>query len=223
MKKMNYLLILSVLLAGACSNNKKKMDSQVEVAEAEGISSEADFVVDAEEDLFFDDQFSFEMDESAPQDSVASDSTSVPLIFEEADSHLANTHEPHIDHQAEFAHYTTQQGETLMLVAFNLYGDYRKWKELKDWNAGTDLSNLSPGTVIRYKAPSEKFVWKPAGMPHIVRRGETLGSISDDKYGTVKRWTDIYKNNQPLIRDPNLIFAGFTIYYVPDRDLASEY
>ncbi len=219
MKKMNYLLILSVLLAGACSNNKKKVTKEVETA---GISSDADFVVDAEGDLFFDDKFSFEMDGTASDVAVAENSTT-PLIFEEEDSYMANNHESHINHDSEFSHYTSQQGETLMLVAFNLYGDYRKWKELKQWNAGTNLSNLSPGTVIRYKAPSEKFVWRPSGMPHIVRRGETLGSISDDKYGTVKRWTDIYKNNQPLIRDPNLIFAGFTIYYVPDRDLASEY
>ena len=221
MKKMNYLLIVSVLLAGACSNNKKKVEKAVETT---GISSDADFVVDAEGDLFFDDKFSFEMDDSATaDDTLVAENSAAPLIFEEADAHLATTHEAHIDHDSEFSHYTSQQGETLMLVAFNLYGDYRKWKELKEWNAGTNLSNLTPGTVIRYKAPSEKFVWRPSGMPHIVRRGETLGSISDDKYGTVKRWTDIYKNNQPLIRDPNLIFAGFTIYYVPDRDLASEY
>ena len=52
--------------------------------------------------------------------------------------------------------------------------------------------------------------------------GETLGTISNKHYGVTKRWKDLYENNRPMIKDPNLIFAGFTLYYVPDRDLASD-
>jgi nucleoid-associated protein YgaU len=43
-----------------------------------------------------------------------------------------------------------------------------------------------------------------------------------EKYGTTRKWKKIYKNNEPLVRDPNLIFAGFTLYYLPQRKLASE-
>ena len=62
----------------------------------------------------------------------------------------------------------------------------------------------------------------PNGTPYMVKTGDTLQIISMDKYGTTRKWKSIYENNRPLIRNPNLIFAGFTIYYQPTRDLASE-
>lgn len=122
----------------------------------------------------------------------------------------------------EYSEYVVQQGDTLMMVGFRLFGDYNYWKELKKWNKLSSLK-LEKGTVLKYKAPREEFVWKPNGLPHLVRKGEYLGSISKDKYGTVKRWVEIFNNNKPLIKNPNLVFAGFTIYYVPDkRGVASE-
>lgn len=30
--------------------------------------------------------------------------------------------------------YHVQKGDTLMIVAFKIYGDYRKWKDLREWN-----------------------------------------------------------------------------------------
>lgn len=122
----------------------------------------------------------------------------------------------------EFSEYVVQPGDTLMMVGFKLFGDYTYWKDLKKWNKLSAMK-LEKGTVLKYKAPREEFVWKPNGLPHLVRKGEYLGSISKDKYGTVKRWVEIFNNNKPLIKDPNLVFAGFTIYYVPDkRGVASE-
>lgn len=224
-KKWPLALILMGLFLGACSNNHKK--AQVE-ADAVTDSAEAstDFLVDAEEDLFFDDHFSFEEGAEQTADSsmaIESSTEPDPLVFEEERAgamYVANT-----DSEAfseEFMTYTFKPGDTLMWVAFSIYGDYRKWKEIKEWNPDMKLSGLGEGTVIRYKAPKQVFEWRPAGLPHLVKRGETLGLISDMHYGTVKRWREIYENNQPLIRDPNLIFAGFTLYYVPDRDIASE-
>jgi nucleoid-associated protein YgaU len=52
--------------------------------------------------------------------------------------------------------------------------------------------------------------------------GETLGTISSDKYGTPVKWRKIYDNNRPLIKNPNTIYAGFTLYYIPEREIASE-
>ena len=115
--------------------------------------------------------------------------------------------------------YTVEEGDTLMEIAFKLYGDYRVWRQIKEVNQLT-TTELVSGTKLRYKRPAQEFVWNPAGNPYLIKRGDTLGSISMDKYRTLKRWRDLYENNRPLIRDPNLIFAGFTIYYVPD--LSSE-
>lgn len=120
-------------------------------------------------------------------------------------------------------HYHVQKGDTLMMVAFKIYGDYRKWKDLKEWNNDKLKSKMGPGVVLKYFVPEQSFGWQPSGLPYMVKTGDTLQIVSMDKYGTTKKWKNIYENNRPLIRDPNLIFAGFTIYYVPVRDIASEH
>ena len=109
-----------------------------------------------------------------------------------------------------------------MLIAFEIYGNYLKWKDLRDMNSLHDMRGLKEGMVLKYKKPRSQFSWKPQGLPHLVREGETLGSISLDKYKTTQKWRLIYENNKPLIKDYNLIFAGFTLYYIPLRDLASH-
>lgn len=123
----------------------------------------------------------------------------------------------------EFQSYQVQSGDTLMMIGFKLFGDYRKWKELKEWNHLSSME-LRKGMMIKYRPMlNDKFVWRPTGEAHLVKKGEYLGSISYDKYGTSRRWKEIFDNNRPLLRNPNLVFAGFTIYYVPDkRSVASE-
>jgi nucleoid-associated protein YgaU len=118
--------------------------------------------------------------------------------------------------------YIVQKGDTLMMIAFKIYGDYRKWKDIKELNHDELKSKLTHGMELKYHIGDTSFNWKPEGMPHMVKNGDTLGTISSEKYGTPKKWKSIYENNRPLIRNPNLIFAGFTIYYKPDRDLASQ-
>ncbi len=130
------------------------------------------------------------------------------------------SHDNHIVLQTNMEKYQIQQGDTLMMVAFKIYGDYRKWKDIKKWNP--TVKNFSPGTNINYYVPEKSFSWRPSGESYLVKSGDTLQIISMEKYGTTRKWKKIYKNNEPLIRDPNLIFAGFTLYYLPERKLASE-
>jgi nucleoid-associated protein YgaU len=109
--------------------------------------------------------------------------------------------------------YKVKKGETLMQIAFKVYGDVSKWKAIQQMN-DTQLSNnaLIAGMDIKYKAPAKNFVWNPEGTPHLIKTGETLGTISNDVYQTPKKWKDIWENNKPLIKNPNIIFAGFTLY-----------
>ncbi|MCB9094829.1 MAG: LysM peptidoglycan-binding domain-containing protein [Halobacteriovoraceae bacterium] len=123
--------------------------------------------------------------------------------------------------------YTVQANETLMLIAFKLYGDYTRWREIQRLNsdklAGSTV--ISPGMQLNYNMAGSGFSYNPQGNPYLIQRGDTLGIISDKVYGTMGKWKSIWDNNRPLIKDPNLIFVGFTIYYLPDgsaRDLASE-
>jgi nucleoid-associated protein YgaU len=121
--------------------------------------------------------------------------------------------------------YIVKKNETLMLVAFKLFGDYERWKELA--NANRDVlrgsTSLSQGMTLRYTAPAQEFVWNPQGLPYLIRMGDTLGGISKTVYTTEKKWKLIWNNNRPLIKDPNKIFAGFTIYYLENgREVAAE-
>ena len=118
--------------------------------------------------------------------------------------------------------YQVQQGDTLMLIAFKIYGDYRKWKEIHELNAEQLKSKLSQGMKLSYYVVDRSHHWKPDGTAYLVKKGDTLQSISMEKYGTTRKWKRIYANNRPVIRDPNSIFAGFTIYYKNLRDLASK-
>jgi len=121
--------------------------------------------------------------------------------------------------------YTVQKNETLMMIAFKLYGDYGKWKELANYNASTLNGNNSvkEGMQLKYLAPADEFVWNPEGLPYLIRTGDTLGGISTTVYATAKKWKSIWDNNRPLIKDPNKIYAGFTLYYLEsNRDVASE-
>lgn len=124
------------------------------------------------------------------------------------------------------ATYTVQSNETLMLIAFKLYGDYGKWKEIASLNQdklnGSTL--ISSGMQLRYNTQGANFNWSPSGKEHIVKSGDTLSLISNHYYATIHKWRQIWENNKPLIKDPNKIFVGFTIY-VPEagmRDMASE-
>ena len=101
-----------------------------------------------------------------------------------------------------------------MIIAFKIYGDYDRWRDLARWNSGKVGPNhsISRGMQIQYEVPNQKFVWNPEGNPYLIRSGDTLGTISRDKYGTTAYWKNIWQNNTPLIKNPNRIFAGFTIY-----------
>ena len=110
--------------------------------------------------------------------------------------------------------YQVQSGDTLMIIAFKIYGKYDMWRSIARRNSGKLGPNhsVSIGMSLSYDEPAQKFEWNPSGNPYLIRSGDTLGTISKDTYGTMSYWKNIWTNNKPLIQDPNRIFAGFTIY-----------
>lgn len=118
----------------------------------------------------------------------------------------------------EYKEYRVKKGETLMQIAFKLYGDISRWKDLRKLNGDKLSSNssLKANLSLKYEEPETPFVWNPVGTPYMIQQGETLGIISNNVYQTPKKWKAIWENNKPLIKNPNIIFAGFTIYYKND-------
>jgi nucleoid-associated protein YgaU len=120
--------------------------------------------------------------------------------------------------------YTVKNNETLMIIAFKIYGDYERWKDIANQNreALRGSTSVKAGMVLNYMAPAEEFIWNPEGNPYLIRTGDTLAGISKEVYATERKWKLIWDNNRPLIKNPNRIFAGFTIYYLENgRDVAS--
>ncbi len=201
MKKAISLILILGLGIGmtSCSNKKVRKEEEVktDVANEELNIDDSDFVVDADE-----------------KEEMTEESTDVVDSMEETPKsqpvEIAGSEE-----------YEVQKGETLMWIAFKLYGDYRKWKDLKASNEELAQRGVRAGDKLKY-SPSE-FNWAPNGLPHLIKNGETLGTISNEKYGTGTKWKRIWENNKEMIRDPNLIFAGFTLYYSPEeREIASD-
>ncbi len=125
--------------------------------------------------------------------------------------------------KAGLGKYVVQKNETLMMISFKLYGDYSKWRRLAKMNKKHIKNGIvMAGKTIRYRKPSQEFNWQPQGNPYLIKNGDTLGRISNDVYGTQKKWRAIWDNNRPLIKDPNRIFAGFTIYYQDIGSVASN-
>lgn len=118
---------------------------------------------------------------------------------------------------SEIGTYTVQKGETLMQIAFKVYGDLSKWKSLKELNQSHLAGGmLKKGAKIKYYVPETPFTWNPQGTPYLIKSGETLGTISSSVYQTPKKWKKIWENNRPLIKNPDRIYAGFTLYYLND-------
>lgn len=206
-------------MAGAmtsCSNKKVKDETaQTEESVDDLGLDDSDFIVDEGEDAPVEEV----TDELIADDSSGSEEV-MDAGMEEVASRTESAPAPMVDMSAA-DEYVVKEGETLMWIAFKLYGDYRKWRELKSMNPAAFQNGLQAGTRIKYN--SSQFQWNPQGLPHLIRSGETLGTISNDKYGTSAKWRNIYNNNRDMIKDPNLIFAGFTLYYIAeDRDIASE-
>ena len=230
---LKLLMILSLMLTVACSSNSADKSKDA----PEGVEEDADFLVDSEdefldeevdggEELLADDSMEEKEDFSEDEEiEVAEDDEMMDEDMAEEPMIASNSgsgaYAADVEMTGEYGNYTVKRGDTLMLIAFKIYGDYTKWRSISNLNPGG--SSLKVGSVIKFQKPSQRFSWNPEGLPHLIRNGDTLGTISNDKYGTMNRWKDIWNNNRPLIKNPNLIFAGFTVYYIPgeDRGVAS--
>lgn len=49
---------------------------------------------------------------------------------------------------------------------------------------------------------------EPESTLYTVKKGDTLGAIAKEHLGSAGRYTEIFEANQPLLKDPNLIYPG---------------
>ncbi|MBC75782.1 MAG: hypothetical protein CME64_07185 [Halobacteriovoraceae bacterium] len=219
---MKYFTTLFILLGlVSCSGSKsvtedESIDAGIELADAVEFSDESEDIMAetipedfADTEMVVQEEPAFvEGQEPVAQEPVVADNSAVEI-------------EPTMG----VGTYTVKENETLMMIAFNLYGDYAKWREIAQMNSDVlNGTKVAVGTELKYNIPAEPFVFSPSGNPYLVKQGDYLGKVSTKTYGTSKHWKAIWDNNKPLIKDPNVIFAGFTIYtpILQARDVAFE-
>lgn len=220
MKLTPWLVVLCMSLV-ACSGSKSAQKVDEEVPQIE-LSDADEFIENPIEEPVLTESYEEPIISDAPivPEAPVVEETAVIIAPEETAPVVSTVVEAGTQKQ-----YTVQKNETLMLIAFKLYGDYEKWKELANYNSDklNGTTHVKEGMVLNYPAPAEEFVWNPEGLPYLIRTGDTLGIISNNVYQTSKKWKLLWHNNRPLIKDPNKIFAGFTIYYPESgREVASE-
>lgn len=211
--------MLTLLLAlGACSRNKTATDVSQETPQIE-LTDVSDEFTEAPV-----------TEEPVSEEPIVSADSSVEPVLEPATESDAATPEIVMDAQPEPAattgeagEYVVKKNETLMMIAFKLYGDYSKWRELSNRNSGVIKNGqLRAGMRLSYDRPAVEFNWDPQGNPYLIRTGDTLGGISGQVYGTSRKWKNIWDNNRPLIKDPNRIFAGFTLFWQKLDEVAAN-
>ena len=214
------LIIFLIVLSVACS--RSKTSDEVQNVESMELS---DAGLDGNDPLLGD-----ELDERMALESsddggvfVEGQSMQEPEAVATEDTALAGVsdyQEPTqtVDMSEGYGEYVVEKNETLMLIAFKLYGDYSRWNEIADLNRNKISNNsiIRPGTTLKYAKSGSGFSWNPRGNPYLIKQNDTLSKISNKVYGTSSQWKPIWKNNQALIKNPDRIFSGFTIYY-PNR------
>lgn len=157
-------------------------------------------------------------EEPQPQEAQA------PRPAEQPEDVAATAPAPNVDAQpaaapvsgtGQIANYRIQRGDTLMKIAFNVYGDIDQWKTIYALNkdALQSANALVVGSALKYDRPNGEPNIEKNGEPYLIKKGDTLGTIADDVYGKKSKWKKIYENNRSLIKDPNRIYAGFYLYY----------
>lgn len=213
MTKLSRLVWLGALALAlnACSSSEtteEGLDAGTEAAQAQ-----TDFV--PEDGAELNDQMVEEVVNNEPV--VTEETKTKTETFEETETPVAS-YTP-VTGSGQFDTYTIQRGDTLMKIAFEHYGDLYQWRRIYEANRDqlADPNFLRVGTVIKVEKAQVPVSITRNGEKYMVKPGDTLGTISKDVYGTSGRWKDIWKNNPEMIRNPNKIYHGFHVYYVPGQ------
>ena len=118
--------------------------------------------------------------------------------------------------------YTVKRGDSLWKIAERLLGDGVRYPEIVELNQGVLNGRpdfISAGTVL--KVPHEATPPDEGERPseqYVVRPGDTLSEIAEDKLGDPARYPEIFEASQPTVQpdgahltDPDLIRPGWEL------------
>jgi nucleoid-associated protein YgaU len=219
LSRKNLLMLALCALASAtygCSNVEQASDNGSADSAAAGTS--ADSVGSIPEDLLAQEEkgqgTASENKESADPFSDLKEGDKTADATAPSDALALTGDSDHSAGSGKMETYTVKSGDTLMKIAFTIYGDIDRWKDLQQWNSKLKkASMLSKGTKLTYEAPLSPFEPEQHAQSYMIKKGDTLANIADEVYGRKMKFKKLQNYNAKLIRNPNKIFAGFTIFY----------
>lgn len=201
------LLLLTAFVSAGCSNHKKQAEDITSDPVANADTAEIDAPPAPEvppPPMTLEEEVAKEAEPEAP-----------PVTTPESAPTTTESPPPPLEASPATARYTVQSGDTLMKIAFHIYGDIEKWKDLFESNREKlkQANKLTAEMELVYQAPSAPFQLEKNGDPFLIKKGHTLALIAEEIYAKRSKWKKLYENNRQLIKDPNHIYAGFYIYY----------
>ena len=100
--------------------------------------------------------------------------------------------------------------ERVILALGNVEGVSQVRDTLKVAPARKPTSNTAAARARRKAAGAAQTM-------HTVKSGDTLSKIAQKYLGDANRYPEIFKANQPMLKDPNLIYPG-QVLRIPDLD-----
>ena len=115
--------------------------------------------------------------------------------------------------------YIVVKGDTLAKIAKQIYGNYKKWKDLANLSKIETPNLIYPGDIVYYQLTEQttEFAKMYENKPKtevVVKEGDTLASISRDFYGQKEYWKLIWRQNSK-IKNPDVIVVGSVLYLSP--------
>jgi nucleoid-associated protein YgaU len=122
--------------------------------------------------------------------------------------------------------YVVQRGETLSIIAGQIYGDMNKWREISNLTGLENPNRIYPGDVVYYQLTDATMAFAtsyenvPRGEVE-VNSGDTLAKIAKNIYGDQGQWKSIWRQNDQ-IENTDKLEVGQVIYFVNNQKVMAQ-
>lgn len=112
--------------------------------------------------------------------------------------------------------YMILPGDYLFRIAKKEYGDWKRWKDIYQWNRekiGDNPNLIYPYHFLDMKRPIEEVKKSvPVFNEYIVQEGDNLWSVAGKTYGDEKSWIIVYwDNEEELEQNDGVIYPGMIL------------
>lgn len=101
--------------------------------------------------------------------------------------------------------YEVKKGDSLWKIALAKLGDGNQWTEIAQINNLKNANMLLVGQSLKMPPVKAEI------SEYIVKKGDSLWSISVQVYGDGYQWSNVYRANANFIKDPNKIEIGMKL------------